>query len=151
MSVITVRARATKSGSTASISRAPTCLTAERNTPRIAIAINNPITGSAHDHPIEIPSAPITTASEVKPSVRACNPSATKAADPICRPTRIRYRATSSLPANPITPATATAHTYDTSRGFNNRLMASHPASTLDKVIIATTNNPARSSARPYP
>jgi hypothetical protein len=33
------------------------------------------------------------------------------------RPTRIRYRATISLPANPTTAATATAHRWVTSRG----------------------------------
>jgi len=40
--------------------------------------------------PAKTPRAPITTASEVKPSVRACKPSATSAAEPIVRPTRMR-------------------------------------------------------------
>ena len=57
-----------------------------------------------------LPAAPAMTASEVNPSVRACWPSATKAAEPILRPTRIRYPATSSFPANPTRPATATTH-----------------------------------------
>src|SRR5664279_659799 len=45
---------------------------------------------------------------ETGPSVRACKPSATSAAEPIRRPTWMRYRATSSLPAKPITAAAAT-------------------------------------------
>ena len=49
----------------------------------------------AHDRvgqgkPSQTPIAPRTTASEVKPSVRACTPSATSAAEPICRPMRMR-------------------------------------------------------------
>ena len=40
---------------------------------------------------------PSSTASEVNPSARACNPSAASAAEPILRPTRIRYRATASF------------------------------------------------------
>ena len=55
------------------------------------------------------PPAPSSTASEVKPSVRACRPSATSAAEPIRRPTPDAVRATSSLPTKPMTPATATA------------------------------------------
>jgi Virulence factor BrkB len=51
----------------------------------------------------------------VNPSVRACSPSATKAAEPILRPTWIRYRATTSLPVNPITAAAG--KTYGTFAG----------------------------------
>src|SRR6476619_1186140 len=46
-----------------------------------------------------------TTANDVKPSARACIPSARKAADPMRLPTRMRYRATISLPRNPTKPA----------------------------------------------
>ena len=59
-------------------------------TPKMAMQMSIPATGSAGRHPAATPAAPITTASEVKPSVRACNPSATSAAEPILRPTRIR-------------------------------------------------------------
>ena len=52
--------------------------------------ISRPMIGSASGNPASTPTAPITTASEVKPSVRACSPSATSAADPIRRPTRMR-------------------------------------------------------------
>ena len=83
--------------------------------------------------------------------MRACNPSATSAADPIRRPTRIRYTATSSLPANPMSPAAATHPRLLTGAGCINRSIASHPAITADSAIIPTMNNPARSSARPYP
>jgi len=50
----------------------------------------NPTIGSANGKPRAMPPAPINTASEVNPSVRACNPSAISAAYPILRPTRIR-------------------------------------------------------------
>ena len=63
------------------------------------------------------PATPSSTASEVNPSVRACRPSATRAAEPIFRPTRIRYRATSSLPVKPAHAATATAIRLLTGRG----------------------------------
>jgi len=55
------------------------------------------------------PPAPMSTTRLVRPSVRACRPSAISAAEPIRRPTRIRYRATSSWPPNPITEAAATS------------------------------------------
>ena len=48
----------TTDGSTASISRAPTCATADRSTPRIATAISSPTTGSAQGSPIATPAAP---------------------------------------------------------------------------------------------
>ena len=79
-----------------------------RSTPRIATVMTSPMIGSAAGQPRATPAAPTTTASEVSPSVRACSPSATSAADPIRLPTRIRYSATTSFPANPMTPATAT-------------------------------------------
>ena len=50
----------------------------------------NPTIGSASGNPAKTPRAPTTTASEVNPSVRACTPSATRAADPIARPVRTR-------------------------------------------------------------
>ena len=87
--------------------------------------ITSPTTGSAQSQPTATPPAPSRTASEVKPSVRACSPSATSAAEPILRPTRIRYRATSSLPVNPISAAIATASRSDTGRGWASRVTAS--------------------------
>lgn len=57
----------------------------------------------------------------MKPSVRACSPSATRAADPILRPTRIRYRATVSFPVKPTGAATATATRFVTCRGCARR------------------------------
>ncbi len=49
-----------------------------------------PYDGSARGKPAITPKAPPTTANDVKPSVRACRPSAAKAAEPMLRPTRIR-------------------------------------------------------------
>ena len=63
------------------------CPTAGR---QIAMVISRPTTGSASGKPSPTPITPSTTASEVNPSVRACSPSATSAAEPIRRPTRIR-------------------------------------------------------------
>jgi len=80
----------TSAGSTASIRRAATWRTAERNTPRIATVMARPMTGSAQDHPRATPPAPSRTARLVNPSVRACSPSATRAAEPMRRPTRMR-------------------------------------------------------------
>ena len=50
---------------------------------RIATVISRPTIGSAIGQPSAAPPAPSSTASEVKPSVRACSPSATSAAEPI--------------------------------------------------------------------
>ena len=77
-------------GSTASISRAPTWRTAERSTPRMATVMSSPTMGSAQRQPRATPPAPSRTARLVKPSVRACRPSATRAAEPIWRPTLMR-------------------------------------------------------------
>ena len=55
-----------------------------------AAVISRPTTGSAQRQPIATPPAPASTASEVNPSVRACRPSATSAAEPIRRPVLIR-------------------------------------------------------------
>ena len=57
---------------------------------RIATLMRSPITGSARGKPSQVATTPTTTASEVKPSVRAWTPSATRAAEPILRPTLIR-------------------------------------------------------------
>ncbi len=46
------------------------------------------MTGSARGQPSPTPIAPSSTARLVKPSVRACSPSATSAAEPMRRPTR---------------------------------------------------------------
>src|SRR5262249_46248921 len=117
----------------------------------IAAVITRPTTGSARYQPSAAPPAPSRTASEVNPSVRACSPSATSAADPIRRPARIRYPATSSLPANPASAASATATSADTGRGCASLVSACQPASAEDAAISSTITTPARSSARPYP
>ena len=72
------------------MSRANTSRAAWRSTPRIATVMTSPISGSARRKPSPTPIAPITTARLVRPSVRACRPSATSAAEPISRPTLIR-------------------------------------------------------------
>src|SRR6478672_1883545 len=56
-----------------------------RSTIRMAIVMRMPTRGSASGNPARSPSAPATTASDVKPSVRACSPSATSAADAVER------------------------------------------------------------------
>ena len=58
--------------------------------PPSATVIARPTTGSAQSQPSATPPTPSRTASEVKPSVRAWSPSATRAAEPIFRPTRMR-------------------------------------------------------------
>lgn len=60
------------------------------NSTTIAALISRPTIGSAKRKPSQIPITPATTAREVKPSVRAWTPSATSAAEPMRRPTRIR-------------------------------------------------------------
>ena len=87
--------------------------------------MTSPTTGSAQSQPSATPPAPSSTASEVSPSVRACSPSATSAAEPIFRPVRTRYKAASSFPANPASAAAATAIRSDTCRGCSSRLIAS--------------------------
>jgi hypothetical protein len=52
--------------------------------------IARPTSGSAQFQPSATPPAPASTPSEASPSVRACSPSATSAADPILRPVLIR-------------------------------------------------------------
>ena len=111
----------------------------------------SPATGSAQVQPSAIPPAPASTASEVNPSARACRPSATSAAEPIRRPTVIRYRATSSLPAKPASAAAATAARCETGRGCASRCTETTMATAHDTPITATMATPARSSARPYP
>ena len=117
----------------------------------MATVMTRPTIGSARGQPSAAPAAPISTASEVKPSVRACSPSATSAAEPIDRPTRIRYRATHSLPMNPITAATATQGRWVTVTGCSSRSIAAAAASAADNAIRVTMAIPARSSARPKP
>ena len=79
-----------ESGSTPSMSRRNTSRTAVRRTARIATVMSSPTMGSASGKPSATPPAPKSTASEVNPSVRACSPSATSAAEPMRRPTRMR-------------------------------------------------------------
>ena len=105
----------TISGSTASIIRLHIETAESFTMNRMATVIPNPTSGSRTGNPRATPMAPPTTASEVKPSVRACCPSATRAALPIFLPTRMRNRATSSFPKKPTTPAAATHPTFDTS------------------------------------
>ena len=66
-------------------------------------------------------------------------------------PTRMRYSATISLPTNPTTPAAATQPRWVSGTGSISRRTASTAATTAEIAIIATTNNPARSSTRPKP
>lgn len=113
--------------------------------------ISSPTTGSAYRQPSALPPAPSSTASEVSPSVRACRPSATSAAEPIRRPVAIRWRATHSLPTHPASAAPATAHRCPTGSGRSSRSTAVHPATSEDAATASTTATPARSSARPYP
>ncbi len=115
----------------------------------MAMVISRPTMGSAQAQPAATPAAASRTARLVNPSVRAWRPSATNAAEPIRRPTRIRYRATSSLPAEPTSAAAATAHRWVAAWGWISRVTAVWAAKALDRAIIATTNSPARSSARP--
>jgi len=117
----------------------------------MATVISRPTAGSAQFQPSATPPAPSSTASEVNPSARACSPSATSAADPIRRPTTIRYLATTSLPANPISAAAATAARLVTGRGWASRSSASAAVSAEDTAMSRTTTIPARSSARPKP
>ena len=58
----------------------------------------------------------------VSPSMRACRPSASSAALLISRPTRMRKRATISLPVKPIRAAAATTHTIFIGWGSKNRI-----------------------------
>ena len=58
--------------------------------PKIAAAMSRPTIASARGKPSHTPTTPTTTAMEVRPSARACCPSAIKAAEPILRPVRIR-------------------------------------------------------------
>ena len=85
----------------------------------------------------------------MNPSVRACSPSATSAAEPISRPTRIRWRATHSFPANPTSAATATAQTCATGRGSSSRSTAAQAANATDAPIVSTIAIPARAPAPP--
>ena len=66
-------------------------------------------------------------------------------------PTLIRYSATSSLPRKPMTPATMTAGMFVIGCGLMSRLIDSQPANSALNRIIASTNRPARSSARRKP
>ena len=79
------------------------------------------------------------------PASGTARPSATNAADPIRVPTRIGWTATSSLPANPISPAASTINGGVTGCGSISRRIDSDPASTADNAIITTMNTPARS------
>ena len=98
-----------RAGSTASMSRASTSPAASRRTETMSTAMARPAMASARSNPAATPMAPARTPSELRPSVRAWRPSATRAAEPISRPTRIRYWATSSLPAKPTSEAAITA------------------------------------------
>lgn len=56
----------------------------------MAAEMIKPTIGSASGNPRSTTTPPATTASEVNPSVRAWMPSATRAADPILCPLRMR-------------------------------------------------------------
>jgi hypothetical protein len=98
---------------------------ASLSTSTIAAEMKRPTIGSAAWNPSATPTAPTNTPSEVRPSVRACKPSATSAADPIRRPVRIRYCAATSFPRNPATAAIATQPNFSTSCGCRRRCTAS--------------------------
>jgi hypothetical protein len=85
--------------------------------------MSSPTTGSAQSQPTATP-APSSTASEVRPSVRAYSPSAISAAEPIFRPGADPVPAATSFPANPASAAAATAITSDTCRGYVSRVTA---------------------------
>jgi hypothetical protein len=144
-------AASVSAGSTLSISRRPTSRAACQPTTAIGSRISRPTTGSAQVQPSAAPPTPTSTPSEVNPSVRACSPSATSAADPIRRPVLMRYRATSSFPAKPSSAASATASRWVTFCGCASRSMATQAAVRELARITSTTATPARSSARPYP
>ena len=94
------------------------------------------------------PTAPTTTDSGVKPSMRAWTASATRAAEPIFWPMRIRQMATASLPAKPMTPATMIHQGFWMGCGWMKR--QSFPSGRYrDRATTATMNSPARSAARP--
>ena len=63
---------------------------AETSVMAIATVMSRPTMASERGNAASTPIAPATTPSEVNPSVRACWPSATRAAEPIAFPTRIR-------------------------------------------------------------
>ena len=69
----------------------------------------------------------------------------------MARPTRIRYRATHSLPTKPITAATATQGRWVTRTGCSSRSTATTADVAADSAISTTMAMPARSSARPNP
>ena len=56
----------------------------------MAMLMTIPTIGSASRQPAMDPTAAAITARDVSPSVRACSPSATRAAEPMRRPTRMR-------------------------------------------------------------
>nr|WP_255438895.1 hypothetical protein [Propioniciclava sp. MC1683] len=58
------------------------------STPMITTAMSRPTMASACGKPAQAPATPPTTASEVRASVRACWPSATRADEPMRRPRR---------------------------------------------------------------
>ena len=101
----TASIKASVLSSVPSSARCSTALAARHIVKTIATVIASPTIASARSKPISTPIVAATTPSEVRPSVRACIPSATSAADPMRLPTRIRYCATASLPRNPSAPA----------------------------------------------
>ena len=140
---------ASRSGSMPSMSLRPMLRMVPMSRTMMAAEISRPTMGSASGKPSIAPPAPSTTAREVNPSVRACTPSATSAAEPIRRPILIRYIATASLPMNPTMPAASTQPRCARGCGWISRSTDCQAASTADSATTSTMNNPARSSARP--
>src|SRR5581483_4859782 len=82
------RMRTSPTPSTPSTSRPTTSAAASRRTEKINTAMSRPATASARSNPAATPTAPARTPSDDTPSVRAWRPSATRAAEPMSRPTR---------------------------------------------------------------
>lgn len=70
------------------------------------------------------------------PASGTARPSATNAADPIRVPTRIGWTATSSLPANPISPAASTINGGVTGCGSISRRIDSDPARSDTSFVV---------------
>ena len=104
------------------MSRYHICLVASQVMKTMVTPIIMPMMGSRMGKPMAVPNAANSTASEVRPSVRACRPSATSAAEPILRPARIWSSATISLPRKPMMAAAASQPRLLNGCGFKEAL-----------------------------
>ncbi len=119
---------------------------------KIGTATTKPATGSTQDCPNAEPTPAATTAREVSASVRACLPSVISASEPMDSPTRIRYRATNSLPIAPTMPAAITHGISSIRRASKRRCADSQMTRPAETAIARTMKSPAQSSAllNPY-